>query len=135
MEPNRDDQLIADLQALRPTPRPQFAAELDERAAAGFPRRSRLSRQPFDRLRAMQPRQLLIPVGGLAALAIALVTAISILSGAGSDVSSQPEHFASPGPRQTQTAGSEASAPSSSGAGAPSKKDGRGVQFESAPPA
>ncbi|HEX5592790.1 MAG TPA: hypothetical protein VFX35_05525 [Solirubrobacterales bacterium] len=38
MEPLRDDQLIADLQALRPTPRPQFTAELDERAAAGFPR-------------------------------------------------------------------------------------------------
>jgi hypothetical protein len=42
MEPTRDNQLIADLQALRPTPRPRFAAELDERAAAGFPRRSRL---------------------------------------------------------------------------------------------
>ena len=37
-------QLVADLRALRPTPRPEFAAELDERAAAGFPRRSRLPR-------------------------------------------------------------------------------------------
>ncbi len=42
METPRDEQLAADLRALRPTPRPEFAAELDERAAAGFPRRSRL---------------------------------------------------------------------------------------------
>ena len=40
METPRDDQLAANLKALRPTPRPEFAAELDERAAAGCPRRS-----------------------------------------------------------------------------------------------
>jgi hypothetical protein len=43
MEPLRDDQLTADLRALRPAPRPEFTAELDQRAAAGFPRRSRPS--------------------------------------------------------------------------------------------
>jgi len=72
MEPLRDDQLIADLQALRPTPRPQFATELDERAAAGFPRRSRL------RLPSFPVRRLLIPAGGFAVLAIAIVTALSV---------------------------------------------------------
>jgi hypothetical protein len=83
MEPLRDDQLIADLQALRPTPRPQFAAELDERAAAGFPRRSRLPRLSFDHLRAIPPRRLLLPAGGLAALAIAIVTALVVAGGSG----------------------------------------------------
>ena len=35
-----DDTLAAELRLMRPTPRPEFTAELDERAAAGFPRRS-----------------------------------------------------------------------------------------------
>jgi hypothetical protein len=74
MEPLRDDQLIADLQALRPTPRPQFAAELDERAAAGFPRRSRLRWS----LPSLSAKRVLIPAGGIAITAIALVTALSI---------------------------------------------------------
>ena len=34
-----DTDLAAALRALRPTPRPEFAAELDARAAAGFPAR------------------------------------------------------------------------------------------------
>lgn len=89
MEPLRDDQLIAELQALRPTPRPAFVAELDERAAAGFPRRQRargegspLSRL-VDRLRAMPPRRLLIPAGGVAVVAIAVATAVIASSGGG----------------------------------------------------
>jgi hypothetical protein len=73
MEPPRDDQLIADLQALRPTPRPQFAAELDDRAAAGFPRRSRL---PLNGLPTVELRPLLMPAAGFAMLAIAVVTAV-----------------------------------------------------------
>jgi hypothetical protein len=78
MEPHRDDQLIADLQALRPTPRPQFAAALDERAAAGFPRRSRLRL----RLPSLPPRRrLLIPASGIAAVAITLVVALVMSSG------------------------------------------------------
>ncbi|HEU4705980.1 MAG TPA: DUF4349 domain-containing protein [Solirubrobacterales bacterium] len=91
MEPSRDDQLIADLQALRPTPRPQFAAELDERAAAGFPRRSRLPRLSLDRLRAVQPRRLLLPAGtaAVAAIAIAAVLVIGSLGGSSSSSTSQ----------------------------------------------
>lgn len=77
MEPLRDDQLIADLQALRPTPHPEFAAELDKRAAAGFPRRSRLPRLSFDRLRALPRRRLLLPAGAFAVMAIA-VTAVVV---------------------------------------------------------
>jgi Domain of unknown function (DUF4349) len=76
MEPLRDDQLIADLRALRPSPRPQFAAELDERAAAGFPRRSRLPRLSFSRLHALPVRQQLI---GAASVAILVIGAAALL--------------------------------------------------------
>lgn len=87
MEPLRDDQLIADLQALRPTPRPRFAAELDERAAAGFPRRSAtggLLEQLGAWLHSLSPRQILIPAGGAAALLIAVATAALVIGQGGS---------------------------------------------------
>lgn len=90
MEPFRDDQLIADLQALRPTPRPQFAAELDERAAAGFPRRLRLRLE----LPSLPALRLLIPAAGVAAVLLAIVFSLS--AGGGSD-SSAPEHESSSG--------------------------------------
>jgi hypothetical protein len=78
METPRDDRLAEELRAMRPKPRPQFAAELDERAAAGFPRRSRRSRlrwPSFNRLRAV-PRRRLLPAAGLAMVAIAVSTAL-----------------------------------------------------------
>lgn len=88
MEPPRDDQLIADLRALRPTPRPGFAAELDQRAAAGFPRRSQLPgiKSPPAFWTAMRnkgpahPRRLLLAAGGFALAAIVVATAIVIAS-------------------------------------------------------
>jgi hypothetical protein len=83
MEPLRDDQLIADLLTLRPAPRPQFSAELDERAAAGFPRRSRLPRVPVHRLGAIRPRRLLLSTGTAAVAAIAITTVIVIGSQGG----------------------------------------------------
>ncbi|HEX8050027.1 MAG TPA: DUF4349 domain-containing protein, partial [Solirubrobacterales bacterium] len=97
MEPNRDDQLIADLQALRPTPRPQFAAELDERAAAGFPRRSRLRLS----LPSLSTKRLLIPAGGMAAVVIAVVVALNI---GGSESSEQGRHFSELNTLPEQTA-------------------------------
>jgi len=81
MEPPRDDQLIADLRALRPAPRPEFAAELDERAAAGFPRRSRLPRFSFERLRAIPRRRLLLPAGGVALAVVAIGTVVALSGG------------------------------------------------------
>ncbi|MGN6275361.1 MAG: DUF4349 domain-containing protein [Solirubrobacterales bacterium] len=87
MEPPRDDQLIADLRALRPTPRPAFAAELDQRAAAGFPRRSRLPmKSPPVFWTAMRnkgqahPKRLLLAAGGFALAAIVAATALVIAS-------------------------------------------------------
>jgi hypothetical protein len=84
METPRDDQLTADLKALRPTPRPEFTAELDERAAAGFSRRSRLSLKGVPvfsaAMRNKRPahlrRRLLLPAGGVAVLAIVVVSAV-----------------------------------------------------------
>ncbi|HET9677601.1 MAG TPA: DUF4349 domain-containing protein [Solirubrobacterales bacterium] len=89
MEPLRGDQLIADLQALRPTPRPQFAAELDERAAAGFPRRSRLPRFSFERLRAVPARRLLLSTGG-AAIAMVAVATVLVVANQGGSTSGSP---------------------------------------------
>ena len=77
MESPREDQLIADLRALRPTPRPEFATELDQRAAAGFPRRSRLRWPRFEHLRAQPRRRLLLPAGGVALAAIAVATVVA----------------------------------------------------------
>lgn len=86
MEPLRDDQLIAELQALRPTPRPAYAAELDERVAAGFPRRRAVSLPPVHRrLRNVRLRRLLVPAGGLAALVIAVAAALVSSGGSTSE--------------------------------------------------
>lgn len=74
METPRDDQLTADLRALRPTPNPEFTAELDQRAAAGFPRRSRLPRLSLP----VKPRRALVPAGAFAVVAIAVVTAVVV---------------------------------------------------------
>jgi hypothetical protein len=80
MEPRKDDELLETLSALRPEPRPEFTDELDARAAAGFPRRSRLRAlaptAALDRLRAMKPRQVLLPAGGLALTAVLIATVV-----------------------------------------------------------
>ena len=88
-----DAELAAALRTLRPEPSPAFAAELDQRAAAGFPRRSpQGARNPFARFLAW-PRggmswRLLIPVGGFAVFAIAIATVVVVgsnSSGGGAD--------------------------------------------------
>jgi Domain of unknown function (DUF4349) len=83
MPRDRNDRLAEDLRALWPTPHPQFAAELDKRAAAGFPRRSRLHRSGapalFTAMRNRGPadlRRLLLPAGGIAVVAIAVVAVV-----------------------------------------------------------
>jgi hypothetical protein len=93
----RDDERLATaLKELRPRPREEFAAELDERAAAGFPRRSRLAglapRALFGRLRATPPRRVLLPVGALATtvLVLGVVIAGSNLGGGSSEEAVEP---------------------------------------------
>jgi hypothetical protein len=82
-----DDTLFAELREIRPKPLPEFTAELDERAAAGFPRRSSRATNPFGRLleawRATTPRRRLIPVVSVALLVLAISTAIVATSGGG----------------------------------------------------
>jgi Domain of unknown function (DUF4349) len=92
-----DDALAAELRAMRPEPRPEFTAELDQRAAAGFPRRESPSAaaMPFallaDRWRALSPRRRLIPALGAAFAVLAVATMVVAVAGSdngsgGSDV-------------------------------------------------
>src|SRR5690242_4721171 len=81
MEPYSDDRLIAELRALRPSPRPRFAAELDARAAAGFPRRSSQSAHTpvtwlAEWLRAQQARRLALSLAGGAVAAVLVATVV-----------------------------------------------------------
>ena len=81
MEPFRDDtDLTAELRNLRPVPRLAFAAELDERAAAGFPREALLGGPPLSRLaarlRALPPRRLVLSAAGTAVAAVAVATVL-----------------------------------------------------------
>lgn len=85
-----DDTLLAELREIRPASRPEFTAELDERAAAGFPRRdSRAGANPFarlaERVRDRSGRRLLVPAVGLtiAVLAVAVVV-VAVGSNGGS---------------------------------------------------
>lgn len=76
-----DDDLGAALRAIRPEPNPAFAAELDQRLAAGFPRRSRQGEwTPLANLlawlRGGSRWRLLIPAGGVAVAAIAVATVV-----------------------------------------------------------
>jgi hypothetical protein len=91
-----DDTLLAELREIRPTPRPEFTAELDERAAAGFPRRSSASATPFaalaDRWRAATPRRRLIPVLGTALALLVIATVVVGVAGSGSSGQSGAEH-------------------------------------------
>ena len=82
MERFEPDSLVTALESLRPAPSPAFAAELDERAAAGFPRRSgERQAPPLSRLLArvgeIRPRRALIPAGATAIAAIVITTIVN----------------------------------------------------------
>jgi hypothetical protein len=72
--------MAAALAPLRPSPSPAFAAELDERMAAGFPARSPAGASPFAalaaRLRGLSPQRLLFAAGGAALASIAIATVV-----------------------------------------------------------
>ncbi|MBS1887053.1 MAG: DUF4349 domain-containing protein [Actinobacteria bacterium] len=82
-----DETMFAELRALRPAPRPEFAAKLDERAAAGFPRGASPSAGPFarlaDRRRALSPRHRLVPVLATALATLVVATAAVSISQSG----------------------------------------------------
>jgi len=83
MDRFRDDaDFVEALVALRPTPRPAFAAELDQRAAAGFPRRApegSAAERLVAWVRALRPRQVLLPAGATALAAVVLATTVVAL--------------------------------------------------------
>src|ERR1700729_4183393 len=79
-----DDTLLAELRELRPTPRPEFTAELDQRAAAGFPRRDpRAGGKRFARLRGISSRGGLVPVVGFAIVVLTVATVVVAVSRSG----------------------------------------------------
>lgn len=88
MERSSDhNDLATALAEVRPAPRDAFAEELDERVAAGFPRRSRLDNSPLAGLaawvRARSPQRLLFAGGSAALAAIAIATVVVASSGSG----------------------------------------------------
>jgi Domain of unknown function (DUF4349) len=152
MEPFKDDnELLAELRALRPEPSPEFAAELDERAAAGFPRRSPPASSPltnlFSRLRTLPPRRLALSGGTLALAAIAVGTVVVAVSEPKTDSASlarlNPSELPSSPQSQTHTGGAGAGAGALSGfsqAAKPSSGhphsggESSGIQYETAVP-
>lgn len=115
-----DDTLFAELRELRPTPRPEFTAELDERAAAGFPRRSTPYTSPValfvDWWRDLSLRSQLIPLAGVALVAVVVATTVLATSGGGGssrlhgEVLGQVETFGSSGGGEESSSSAETEA-------------------------
>jgi|SRR6187549_169343 len=87
MEPRREDtDLATELRELRPSPRPEFIAELDARAAAGFPEANgeeggpSLSRRLAERLGRGPRWRVPALAGAIAVAAIAVATAVVAIS-------------------------------------------------------
>jgi Domain of unknown function (DUF4349) len=136
MEPHRNDPgIVAELEAMRPRPRPAFVVELDERAAAGFRPGEGRGGGWAERLRALTAmpswRRLAAPAGAAALVAIAAATAVISVSESGPEghrelaegrsEGSPPEPAARPArgnelstkvPQNVESAGSEAGADS-----------------------
>src|SRR4051812_50084960 len=66
-----------------PRPDPAFARELDRRVADGFPRERRLRLPLVRRVRALPRARMLAVAGAAAAVLLAVVTAIGVLSADG----------------------------------------------------
>lgn len=125
MERSSDhNDLATALAEVRPAPRDAFAAELDERVAAGFPRRSRLDNLPLEGfaawVRALSPQRLLFAGGGAALAAIAIATVVVASGGS----SSQRTQIALDRPISTQADGVDQ----------PTQEKAGGVQYSEAVP-
>jgi hypothetical protein len=114
--------------AARPVISSEFAAELDGRAAGGFPRPPRLIDRvvaPLRGLRSRASRRMLLPaLGAAATLLVGLVVVASVLNSSSDDQTLQPTS-GGPDLSQQRSSGGE------SAAGAP----GAGAVAEPAPPA
>ena len=114
MDRFEDDTLFAELRGLRPTPRPEFAAELDQRAAAGFPRGADTTASVFaplvDWWSGMNPTRRLMPILAAALAVVVVATAAVAISQSGGGSSS--------GGAEDASLGMVTRAPSTSGGGA-----------------
>jgi Domain of unknown function (DUF4349) len=122
-----DDTLVAELRELRPTPRPEFTAALDERVAAGFPGGPSPSKgpKPFARLaawwRSKTKGRLLVPAAGLSIAVLAAVVVVVAISSSGGGASSemltsaQSSESSSSGAIEESTGGAEEAAPEEEG--------------------
>jgi hypothetical protein len=143
MDRSDDDNLFAELRELRPKPRPEFTAKLDERAAAGFPRRPNPSKTvtPFTLLaehwRDLTPRRRLMPVLGFALAALIAATAVVAISQSGTN--SNPAEDAVVGmvpgagesgvsPEESVSGGAESAAPPEHHAGGNHASRGGGAE-------
>jgi hypothetical protein len=122
-----DTDLMTELRELRPTPRREFTDDLDERAAAGFPRRPKPSgaksspgTNPFvallARWRGLSLGGRLVPVLGVAVAVIAIATVVTATTGGGgsgssafveSAPSSSSEEAAGGGAEETESGSAE----------------------------
>lgn len=118
MDTPRNDRLAEDLRALRPAPRPEFVAKLDQRAAAGFPRRSRLPRLRL----ALPSLRILIPAAGVAVVAIAIAVALTANTNSGSPLNDVEQLSSAPGASTEEKAG--ALSPSAASAGSSTQFSG-----------
>jgi len=141
MEPYENDDLTASLSSLRPQPRPEFVAELDARAAAGFPRDSRApgfaSAALLDWLRGLKPRQILLPAGAAALTAILVATVvISQNSGGGTTTEKISLLNDAPAPERLHSApsGGSSSGGAGTGQGASAGGGSVGSQYETEVP-
>jgi hypothetical protein len=142
MEPRRGDlDLTTELRALRPSPRPEFIAELDRRAEAGFPRwtgdSANLIERATARLRVTAPRRLLLPTGAFAVAAIVVATAIVAATDNGtapplSFRAKMPDEIASPVKSAGAAGGAERQSKHANGAA--SAEDSSGIQYSEVPP-
>jgi hypothetical protein len=104
-----DDTMLAELREIRPTPRPEFTAELDERAAAGFPRGERASAtaRPFarlaDRWKGKSPRRRLVPILAVAAVVVATVVVAISQSGGGNASKTHATNQVASAPQVTES--------------------------------
>jgi uncharacterized protein DUF4349 len=117
------EELMVELHELRETPSLQFAARLDRRAEAGFPRGGRAA-GTLERLRTASPRRMLLPALGTAATLIVVATAVIATSGDGGNDGSRPS-------AQTEVQAAPSSGAAGAVGGAAKASPGAGV--ESAP--
>jgi len=85
-----ETEFAAALREMRPTPRPEFAAELDQRAAGGFPRDSRRGKALAalrEWLASSTPRRLIVPAGAFAVAAVVIATAVVAMTESGNPAS------------------------------------------------